>query len=145
MKKMNGLFFGTMLLLVFAALLGNPSIVKAQEKCIPVYVRSHEGIERETLNIDKGDCVVWINWTRGEGIKIIFRDGKKCAEVTKAPVRFKPDFSGCYLTDHLGFGETASLVFAETGRYDYEVEFWRAGDLYGVSGIAKLSGSIVVK
>jgi len=61
-------------------------------------------------------------------------------------VRFKPDFSGCYLTDYLGFGETSSLVFVEAGNFDYEVEFWKVGGgLYGPSGTNTARGSILVK
>jgi hypothetical protein len=130
---------------VMMMILGNPGIAKAQEKCIPVYIRSHAGIEPETLNVAKGDCVVWINWTRGEDVRVIFREGKRCSDMTKSPVKFKPDFSGCYLTDFLGFGETSSLVFAEAGKYDYEVEFGRApGILYG-PGRSIITGSILVK
>ncbi len=135
------------LILCLAILLGNPGIIGAQEKekCVPVYIRSHAGIEPQTLNVDKGDCVVWINWTRGEDAKVIFREGKKCAEMTKSPTGFKPDFSGCYLTEFLAFGETASLVFAEAGRFDYEVEFRKVGSLYGAPGTAKIFGSINVR
>ena len=65
--------------------------------------------------------------------------------MTKAPVRFKPDFSGCFLTDYLNFGETSSLVFVEAGRFDYEIEFGRnPGGLYG-PGRTIIKGSIVVK
>jgi hypothetical protein len=78
-------------------------------------------------------------------VRVIFKEGKKCADMTKAPVKFKPDFSGCYLTDYLNFGETSSLLFVEAGRFDYEVEFGRAaGGLYG-PGRTIISGSIVVK
>jgi hypothetical protein len=138
---------GTRAVLIFTMLviLGNPGIAGAQEKCLPVYIRSHAGIEPETLNVAKGDCVVWINWTRGEDVRVIFREGKKCSDMTKAPVRFKQDFSGCYLTDYLNFGETSSLVFVEAGKFDYEVEFGRGpGGLYG-PGRAIISGSISVK
>ena len=112
---------------------------------MPVYIRSHAGIEPETLNVAKGDCVVWINWTRGEDVRVIFKEGKKCADMTKAPVKFKPDFSGCYLTDYLNFGETSSLVFVEPGKFDYEVEFGRvSGDSTEQAGPSS-TGSIVVK
>ena len=139
----------TGLLVVFAfnmlIILGDSGIAHGQEKCFPVYIRSHAGIEPETLNVAKGDCVVWLNWTRGEDVRVIFKEGKKCADMTKAPVRFKPDFSGCFLTDYLNFGETSSLVFVEAGRFDYEVEFGRApGGLYG-PGRSIITGSIVVK
>jgi len=140
-------FIGLLVALAFnmMIILGDPGIAKAQEKCFPVYIRSHGGIEPETLNVAKGDCVVWLNWTRGDDVRVIFREGKKCADMTKAPVRFKPDFSGCYLTDYLNFGETSSLVFVEVGKFDYEVEFGRVtGGLYG-PGRRIISGSIVVK
>ena len=131
---------------VVTVLLGNPGISVAQERCLPVYVRSHAGVEPQFLNVAKGDCVVWINWTRGEDVRVIFREGKKCEDMTKAPVRFKPDFSGCFLTDYLGFGETSSLVFVEAGVFDYEVEYGRTsgGSLYGPNRtIAR--GTITVK
>jgi hypothetical protein len=145
MKKWASIGIWAGLIFTMVVILGNPGIAGAQEKCLPVYIRSHAGIEPETLNVTKGDCVVWINWTRGEDVRVIFREGKKCADMTKAPVRFKQDFSGCYLTDYLNFGETSSLVFAEAGKFDYEVEFGRApGGLYG-PGRAIISGSISVK
>ena len=143
MKRWIGI--GASLTLILAMTLGNPGIVKAQEKCLPVYIRSHAGVEPETLNVAKGDCVVWINWTRGEDVRVIFREGKKCSDMTKAPIRFKPDFSGCFLTDYLNFGETSSLVFVEAGRFDYEVEFGRASvGVYG-PGRTIITGSIVVR
>jgi len=127
-------------------LLGMPEITRAQEKCLPVYIRTNAGISPQNLNVDKGDCVVWVNWTRAEDVRVIFREGKKCADMTKSPVRFKPDFSGCFLTDYLGFGETSSLVFVEAGVFDYEVEYGRTtgGSLYGPNRtIAR--GTITVK
>ncbi len=147
MKKseFSGIGLLAALTLVMTFLLGNPAVIAAQEKCFPVYVRSHAGLEPEIVNVAKGDCVVWLNWTRGEDVRVIFREGKKCADMTKAPVKFKPDFSGCFLTDYLGFGETSSLVFVEAGKFDYEVEFGRtAGGLYG-AGRTIITGSIVVK
>ena len=136
---------GVALTMTLLVMLGHPGMVKAQEKCLPVYIRSHAGVEPEVLNVAKGDCVVWINWNQGENIRVIFKEGKKCADVTKAPTRFKQDFSGCYLTDYLSFGETSSLVFAETGRFNYEVEFGMIpGGLYG-PGRRIVTGTIVVK
>lgn len=145
MDKMKYALIGILAVLAVMILLLNPTIINAQEKCVPVYIRSHEGIEPPVLDVAKGDCVVWINWTRGEDVKVIFREGKKCADMTKSPVRFKPDFSGCYLTDYLGFGETSSLVFSEAGKFDYEVELSKTGGVYGAPGTAKISGSIIVK
>ena len=147
MQKRNVSLIGILAALTFAitTLIGAPGISFAQEKCFPLHIRSHAGVEPQVLNVAKGDCVVWINWTRGEDVRVIFREGKKCADMTKGPVQFKPDFSGCYLTDYLGFGETSSLVFVEAGKFDYEVEFGRtAGGLYG-AGRTIITGSILVK
>ena len=148
MKKKGIGIFGIVVVLglMGGIVLATAESIGAQERCFPIYIRSHAGIEPDTLNVNKGDCVVWINWARGEDAQVIFREGKKCSDMTKAPIRFKPDFSGCYLTDFLGFGETASLVFAETGRFDYEVEFKTVGGLYGAGGgTTKKLGSIIVK
>jgi hypothetical protein len=147
MEKRNISLIGILAALTFVItiLLGNPGTSLAQEKCFPLHIRSHAGVEPQVLDVAKGDCVVWINWTRGEDVRVIFREGKKCADMTKGPVKFKPDFSGCFLTDYLGFGETSSLVFVEAGKFDYEVEFGRSGGgLYG-AGRTIITGSIVVK
>ncbi len=144
-RRWASIGIGAVLMVTLATILGDPGIVRTQEKCMPVYIRSHAGAEPETLNVSKGDCVVWVNWTRGEEVRVIFREGKKCEAVTKASTRFKPDFSGCFLTDYLGFGETSSLVFVEPGTFTYEVEFGRtSGGLYG-PGRTIVNGSIVVK
>ena len=146
MEKMKYAVIGMAAVLTFTIIiLGNVGIAMAQEKCLPVYIRSHAGIEPETLAVAKGDCVVWINWTRGEDVKITFREGKKCADMTKSPSGFNPDFIGCYTTDYLGFGATSSLVFVEAGNFDYEVAFGKLGEGYGIGGTATLFGSIIVK
>lgn len=148
MNKMQRLLIGTVatLALTMTILLGNSGIISAQEKCAIVTIRSHEGISPETLRTKKGDCVVWINWTRGEDVKVIFREGKKCADRTKSPAGFKPDFSGCYVTDFLNFGQTSSLVFVEAGTFRYEVEFRPTDSPLGAAriGVAK-SGTIIVE
>jgi plastocyanin len=124
-KKFLWVGIGTVLVFTLIIILGYEKKSNAAEKCTIVSIRSPAGVEPEVLKITKGDCVVWINWTRGEDVKVIFREGKKCAEATKAPVGFKKDFSGCYVTDFLAFGQTSSLMFPVEGSFDYEVEFQR--------------------
>lgn len=124
-KKFLWVGIGTVLVFTLIIILGYEKKSNAAEKCAIVSIRSPAGVEPEVLKITKGDCVVWINWTRGEEVKVIFREGKKCAETTKAPVGFKKDFSGCYVTDFLAFGQTSSLMFPVEGSFDYEVEFQR--------------------
>jgi hypothetical protein len=127
MKTQNFLWvgIGTVLVFTLIIILGYGKESNAAEKCTIVNIRSHAGVEPEVLKITKGDCVVWINWTRGEDVKVIFKEGKKCADITKAPVGFKLDSSGCYVTDFLAFGQTSSLMFPVAGSLDYEVEFQR--------------------
>ena len=137
---------GAAFILTMVIFLGNPMAIGAAQKCAIVHISSHEGIDRETLTISRGDCVVWINMTHGEGVKITFREGKKCADMTKSPVGFKPDWSGCYLTDYLDFGKTSSLIFVEAGTFKYEVQFSSTGSPLGADrlGIARF-GTIIVK
>jgi plastocyanin len=114
---------GTVFILTMVIFIGNPITIGAAEKCTIVTIQSHEGISPETLRIKKGDCVVWMNWTRGEDVKIIFKEGKKCQDSTKSPVGFKMDWRSCYVTDYLDFGRTSSLLFDQAGTFSYEVEF----------------------
>ena len=67
--------------------------------------------------------MVWINWTRAEDIKITFKEGKRCQDMTKSPVGFRMDWNSCYITDYLDFGRTSSLLFDQAGTFKYEVEF----------------------
>lgn len=48
--------------------------------------------------------------------------------------------SGCFVGGWLSRGETASLVFAETGTYKYDIEF-----RFGKEVRSKTSGTIIVK
>jgi len=116
---------GAAFIFTLVIFLGYPETSNAAEKCAIVDIRSHAGIEPEVLKVTKGDCVVWINWTRGEDVKVIFKEGKKCADNTKASVGFKMDSSSCYVTDYLAFGQTSSLMFPVEGTFNYVVEFQR--------------------
>ena len=148
MNKMQRLLIGTVaaLALTMTILLGNSGIISAAEKCAIVTIQSHEGISPETLRIKKGDCVVWINWTRAEDVKIIFKEGKRCQDMTKSSVGFKMDWNSCYITDYLDFGRTSSLLFDQAGTFKYEVEFKPTGSPLGAAriGVAK-SGTIIVE
>lgn len=138
MKKIKFLSIvtGVVLILTMMILLTNPEISQAAEKCRPIQILPN-AIQPEKVFIDKGDCVVWLNWSRAEDVKVIFKEGKKCADITKAPSRFEMDASGCYLTDYLPFGATSSLLFVQPGTLNYEVEFR--------STKKTVRGSIIVK
>ncbi len=104
----------------------SPMVSEAAEECrvvqisgigSPVSIR----IEPETLSVSKDTCVVWINWARATEVKVMFREGQKCAAATKAPTGFRMDAMNCLVTDYIPLGGTASLMFTEEGAYDYEV------------------------
>jgi plastocyanin len=128
---------GVTFILTVVIFIGNPATIGAAEKCDIVTIRGRDNIEPVTLTVKKGDCVVWMNWTRDQDVLLSFKDGEKCVRATKAPVGFKMDVpSGCYIANWLSYGQTASLVFTEAGTYKYEVQFKVGG---------KNSGTVIVK
>jgi plastocyanin len=134
---------GAIFILTVVIFLSGPTITGAAEKCDVVSIRGTDKIEPTTLTIKKGDCVVWINFTASssgypsQDVILSFKEGEKCVRTTKAPVGFRMDYpSGCYVAGWFSYGQTASLMFAEPGTYNYEVQF-KAG--------AKIPGTIIVK
>ncbi len=139
MKKTKLLIIGVgvALILGMGIFLENRATVGAAEMCSIVTVRGRNNVEPNMLTVKKGDCVVWLNWTRNDDVVLKFKEGEKCVRSTQAPVGFKMDVpSGCYMAGMMSYGQTASLVFKEPGTYNYEVEFKVGG---------KNQGSIVVK
>ena len=128
---------GITFILTVVIFIGNPGVSRAAEKCDVVTIRGRDNIEPMVLTVTRNDCVVWMNWTRDQDVLLFFKEGEKCVRATKAPVGFKMDVpSGCYLAEWLSYGQTASLVFAEPGTYNYEVQFKVGG---------KNTGTIIVK
>ena len=136
---------GAIFIFTMVILIGNPVTIGAAEKCAIVTIQSHEGISPETLRIKKGDCVVWMNWTHGEDVKVIFKEGKRCQDMTKSAVGFRMDWSSCYVTDYLDYGRTSSLVFNEAGTFKYEVEFRPTSPTGAVRIGLQKSGTIIVE
>ena len=129
-------------------LLGYPEIIGAKQEgaqCAVVDINRNNTIEPETLEIAKGDCVLWLNW--GNGAEVIFSEGGKSKDMTKDPVRFKMDSEGRYLTDYFGRNETASLLFPKKGTFSYEVKFKPITGAKQVPGLAhhRISGTIIVE
>jgi hypothetical protein len=93
-------------------------------------------LEPKTLFVDKGSCVIWLNWIRTNEIKIIFEEGKKCEDMTDAPVLFSLDAANCYVTTWVPLGGTSSLRFNEEGTFEYTIE---------VRGGTKAKGTILVR
>ena len=117
-------------------------IVSAQEcRIIKIHGRTEHPsimIEPETTFLSKGDCVVWFNRFTAEDVKVTFEEGKKCLDVTTAPMGFSLNAQTCYVTSWMPFVGTSSLRFMEKGTYEYSVE---AKNIGGV----KAKGRIVVE
>lgn len=112
-------------IIAVAALLPHEVAVQAQEcRIIRILgMTTHKSIraEPEILRVSKGSCVIWVNWSTAE-VKVIFKEGKKCASVSEAPVGFSLDYEECFVTSWVPFGGTSSLRFKEAGVFEYEIE-----------------------
>jgi hypothetical protein len=99
------------------------------QRCYIIRIQPEKGkagrsirIDPATAEIEKGACVVWINWVTAQQVRVVFKeDGKKCKDSTDAPTGF--EFAeNCYLTNFLTAGGTSSLRFFEPGTFKYVVE-----------------------
>jgi hypothetical protein len=117
-------------------------IVSAQEcRLIKIHGRTEHPtimIEPETIYVSKGDCVVWFNRVTAKEIQVIFVEGKRCLDVTNAPMGFSLNAQSCYVTSWIPFAGISSLRFVEKGTYNYVVE------AKGMQGI-KAKGQIIVE
>ena len=87
-----------------------------QHKVVRLY---EKGITPETLIVDRGTTVIWIN--DFESIAEIAFTDKKVTLVCKSPVRFAVDDSGTYVSEKIFQGAVASLCFIEQGEFEYMV------------------------
>ena len=130
------------LILVITFIVANQAISSASE-CRVVRVLAFKSYQDVTLDpkttyAKKGDCVIWFNNAGKSAVKIIFKDGKTCADVVEASMDFKLDENSCLITKtHIPNRGTASFVFDKAGSFDYIAE---------VTGTAlKIKGTIKVQ
>jgi hypothetical protein len=147
---------GFALLMIVAFFLTAKQLTYAQECRIIRILEEKKGsvgrvirIEPHALQIAKGTCVIWINWARHHEVNVVFsEDGKKCQDMTDAPVGFKM-VENCYLTDYIPLAGTSSLRFNEAGVFNYEVQVPQkkldAGPAGGAGGMVTGKGKIVVE
>ena len=82
--------------------------------------------------------MVWFNRVFTDEVMVTFKEGKKCLDVTNAPMGFTLDAETCYVTSWMPFAGTSSLRFMEKGTYEYTV---KAKDWKGITA----KGRIVVE
>ena len=125
---------GVTLILAVSFILIAQSIVNAEKVCrledikVVRIVGQSEGdgsltVEPNTMNITSGDCVVWVNWSKGGEVMVVFSDGKACYDVTrKTSSGFSMESQkNCYVTNFIPYGGTSSLTFKDKGVFEYEV------------------------
>lgn len=75
----------------------------------------------KAMDITAGSCVVWVNWSKGPEIMVIFKEGKVCYDVSRPTSGFKLSEQNCYVTNYIPYGGTSSLTFKDEGTFKYEV------------------------
>jgi len=136
MKKTYSLVTGGLTVVIAIALLMLTSELTNAKECRIIRLYGGKGgniedvrIEPKTIWIAKGDCVVWVNWIQAPEVQIVFKEGKKCEDLTM-------NGESCYVTSFVSAGDTSSLRFTEEGTLVYEVR---------ITGGTKESGEIVVR
>jgi len=106
--------------MIFAPL---PEADAQETRVVRIWGRAEPWVEPPVLMVSPGTTVIWYNISKDE-IKIVFEEGKKCADVTEA----HPDFElvkeeNCFVTTWVDYGATSSLRFMEPGVFHYVVEY----------------------
>jgi hypothetical protein len=78
-------------------------------------------IEPNTSWVPKDTVIIWVNQARIDEVKVVFEEGKRCADVTSSPEGFNMD-AACFVTSWVPSGGTSSLKFVEAGIFKYMVE-----------------------
>ena len=133
---------GIVLLMAMGLFLAVRPIYAAEAKLVKIQPVGEDKLvgfylDPPILQIEKNTIVVWLSGVKGNDIQVVFMEGKTCRDVTANPGAFKLDDKSCYVTSFMGFGETSSLQFMESGTYSYYV----ATD----TGNIKAKGTIVVR
>jgi len=79
----------------------------------------------DSLRVTAGTCVVWVNFAQAGEVRVVFKDGKTCSNVTDSPSGFSLDEQQCYVTNYISLGQTSSLRFKDEGVYEYTLEVGR--------------------
>jgi hypothetical protein len=128
------------LILTMGAFLVESGAVSGKS-CHLISIAGPNEINTRALQIKKGDCVVFMNYsgtaTNPHPVKVIFKEGEKCSAATESLVGLAMDETKCLVSDWVGYGQTPSAVFMKSGTYEYEVRFKEGGP--------PTTGRIVVK
>ena len=131
-KKYLVILAGLVFILTTVLIIGSVLPIAAGESCNIVTIHGRSGVNPKTIAVSKGDCVIWMNWTRDEDVSLSFKEGEKCLSATESQKGFKLDrASSCFIAQELKYGDTVSLVFAKPGTYAYDIMFKVGGSTTG--------------
>ena len=123
----------------------------AQEKTLAghqvIKVNYPNGISPETLKVNLGTTVIWLNEAMAP-VSIIFPD-KEITTACENPVNFNKDSKGGFIAKKVKFGAVASICFIERGTYKYTVtrpsQMKAAGQKGAIEAGKEFMGTIVVE
>jgi len=111
-----------------------------------ITVHYDTGIKPETLTVNRGTTVIWINEAT-RPVSIVFTD-KEITAACENPVNFTKNELGGFTAKKVKFGAVASICFIEKGTYKYKVTAatkMKADRLKGKMETAKdFEGTIIV-
>ena len=125
-KKKIVIIIGLVFVFAIGAMVTNQQISNAQE-CKIIRIDEVKGspekavrLDTEKLIVEKGTCVVWINWS-GQLVKIVFKQkNEKCLVGNKEQTGFT-FLDNCFVSNLVPNAGTSSVRFNIPGSFRYEV------------------------
>ena len=93
-----------------------------------------------SLRVTAGTRVVWVNFAHASEVRVVFKEGKTCSDVTDEATGFSLDNEQCFVTNYLALGAKSSLIFNDAGIYEYIVETGREQTATGKIIVTKVEG-----
>ncbi|MBN2106069.1 MAG: hypothetical protein JW832_01480 [Deltaproteobacteria bacterium] len=113
------------------------------QKIIVVRITGLLGLKPETVLINKGATVVWVN-QMSEGVEIVFT-AKQVTRACLSPTNFTITKEGSFKSGMIPTKGVASLCFIENGKFDYVVSTQAVRDSSPAEPVKPLAGRIVVE
>ena len=115
----------------------------SSQKIMVVRITSLLGMKPETVLVNKGTTVVWVN-QMAEGVEIVFT-AKQVTRACLSPTNFSVTKEGSFKSGMIPTKGVASLCFIENGKFDYVVSTQTVRDSSSAGAVKPLVGRIVVE
>jgi plastocyanin len=108
-----------------------------------VRINSLLGMKPETVTVQKGTTVIWVNQLAGD-VEIIFT-AKQVTRACLSPTNFSITREGSFKSGMIPPKGVASLCFIENGKFDYVVSTQAVRDSSPAEVVKPLAGRVVVE